>query len=112
MPSILISRFIINLRQLDKYESEGATGITEMPAGRFSQFSVPNFRVPTMDDVVGNMGEPLEHGWEARDDGELETESQEVPPSDEEARRGDRSEIEEIPRSEAGPLTYQSDCMA
>ena len=60
MPSILISRFIINLRQLDDHENEGTAGTTTMPAGRFSQFSVPNFRIPTADDIVGNMGEPLD----------------------------------------------------
>ena len=28
---------------------------------RFSKFTVPNFHVPTIKGIVGNMGEPLEH---------------------------------------------------
>ena len=52
---ILVSRFLVNLRQADVPEGSGAVA-------RFSQFSVPNFRVPTMQTIVGNMGEPHEHG--------------------------------------------------
>lgn len=28
--------------------------------GHASRFSIPNFHVPTMDDVIGNLGQPLD----------------------------------------------------
>ncbi|KAJ3536623.1 hypothetical protein NM688_g6811 [Phlebia brevispora] len=62
LPSIMISRFLINLRQVDSTES--------IEAPRFSQFSVPNFRVPTIPDIIGNLGEPLVDGSQALDDDE------------------------------------------
>lgn len=53
---ILISRFLINLRQVASPDSKTAMQ-------NFSQFSVPGFRVPaSIDRVVGNMGESLEFG--------------------------------------------------
>lgn len=52
---ILISRFLINLRQADTPEDS-------MHASHLSRFSTPNFRVPTLQSFVGNMGESLEHG--------------------------------------------------
>lgn len=53
---IIVSRFLLNLRQADYPESSIQTS-------RFGQFSMPmNFRVPTLQSIVGNMGEPLEHG--------------------------------------------------
>ena len=60
IPSILISRFIIDLRQVDSHEHETTTDAAAMPAGRFSQFSMPQFRMPTIDDVAENMCEPLD----------------------------------------------------
>lgn len=56
LPQLLLSRFIINLRQVD---SPGTNTSTDQHPSRFS---IPNFRVPTMDEVVGNLGEPLEFG--------------------------------------------------
>lgn len=54
MQPILISRFLINLREA------GTPNMTDMP--RLSRFTVPNFQVPAIQTIVGNMGEPLEHG--------------------------------------------------
>lgn len=51
---ILLSRFIINLRQVDSPD----IGPSANP--QLSYFSTPNFRMPTMDEVVGNLGEPLD----------------------------------------------------
>ncbi|KAJ3533945.1 hypothetical protein NM688_g7208 [Phlebia brevispora] len=53
---ILISRFLINLRQLKEPSNRAAVN------SHFSQFSVVNFSVPTIQTIVGNMGEPLQHG--------------------------------------------------
>ena len=55
LPSILLQRFLINLRRAD---------LEHVPAdaSRVSQFSIPAFRVPTIDGVVGNLGEPLIFG--------------------------------------------------
>ncbi|KAJ3552007.1 hypothetical protein NM688_g4385 [Phlebia brevispora] len=53
---ILISRFLINLRQLD------APTRSSSESRHFSRFSIPNFRIPTIESVVGNMGEPLDYG--------------------------------------------------
>ena len=62
---ILISRFLINLRQ-----TQSPNNATEMT--RESKF-MPNFRVPTLVSFQGNMGEPLEFG--AHDDeGNIEEE--------------------------------------
>ncbi|KAJ3547094.1 hypothetical protein NM688_g5437 [Phlebia brevispora] len=53
---ILISRFLINLRQVDN----SATDVVN--TRDLSRFSIPNFRTPTMQDIIGPMGEPLYHG--------------------------------------------------
>ncbi|PSS30997.1 hypothetical protein PHLCEN_2v2466 [Hermanssonia centrifuga] len=54
---ILFSRFLLNLRQLGEPASENETH------SRFnSRFSIPGFRVPTLESVVGNMGAELDHG--------------------------------------------------
>ena len=60
---ILISRFLINLREA--HQPEGSTS-----AGHFSRFSAPNFRVPTIASIVGDMGEPLAHGLRGGDQDE------------------------------------------
>ena len=52
-PSVLIQRFMLNLRQLASRNEENSD------AQHFSRFSV-NFRVSI--DLIGNIGEPLEHG--------------------------------------------------
>ncbi|PSR71655.1 hypothetical protein PHLCEN_2v12508 [Hermanssonia centrifuga] len=51
-PPILMSRFILNLRQVN--ESANSNDDT---LGNFSQFSAPAFRIPAS--VAGNLGEPL-----------------------------------------------------
>ncbi|PSR83275.1 hypothetical protein PHLCEN_2v5779 [Hermanssonia centrifuga] len=52
---ILISRFLLNLRQLGEPENETQS--------RFNfRFSIPGFRVPTLESIVGNMGADLDHG--------------------------------------------------
>lgn len=38
--------------------------------GHFSQFTLPNFRVPTVD-IVGDMGQPLNHGPRAEEAADL-----------------------------------------
>lgn len=48
-PTILISRFMLNLRQIDAKSHTQTTN-----------FSAPQFRVA--DSIFGNFGEPLEHG--------------------------------------------------
>ncbi|EKM56266.1 uncharacterized protein PHACADRAFT_207547 [Phanerochaete carnosa HHB-10118-sp] len=58
MPPLLVQRFILNLRQLNL----GAMTESNSDARHFSRFSV-NFRMPS--DLLGNIGEPLDHGqWE------------------------------------------------
>ncbi|EKM56292.1 uncharacterized protein PHACADRAFT_207573 [Phanerochaete carnosa HHB-10118-sp] len=59
MPLLLVQRFILNLRQLNRttYESNS-------DAQHFSRFSA-SFRVPS--DFLGNIGEPLGHGQSERD---------------------------------------------
>ncbi len=52
---ILISRFLLNLRQLDEPKNETQSRFN-------SQFSIPGFRVPTSTSIVGNMGAELDHG--------------------------------------------------
>ena len=47
---------MFNLRQLNS--SEAPSIATD--AGRFSQFSFPNFAVPSSR-ILGNIGEPLDH---------------------------------------------------
>ncbi len=65
MQPIIISRFLINLREADG----GTQGSTLMSDGaHFSRFSAPGFRVPTLDDVIGNLGESVEYdSWEQSD---------------------------------------------
>ncbi|KAJ3552537.1 hypothetical protein NM688_g4102 [Phlebia brevispora] len=58
LPYVLVSRFLINLRQVDSPNMSERS----VKMDRFSQFSMPNFHVPTINDFVGNMGESLEYG--------------------------------------------------
>lgn len=53
MTPILISRFLLNLRQLD-HTSE------TLENSAFSQFSIPGFRYPSSI-AIGNLGASLEH---------------------------------------------------
>ncbi|KAJ3553151.1 hypothetical protein NM688_g3768 [Phlebia brevispora] len=51
LPNVVLSRFLINLREVDSAENSTAP--------HFSLFSVLHFRVRTLPDVIGNLGEPL-----------------------------------------------------
>ncbi|KAJ3556415.1 hypothetical protein NM688_g2039 [Phlebia brevispora] len=51
LPSIILSRLLINLRQINAPEASSAA--------RFSRFSPPNFRMPSISSTIGNLGEPL-----------------------------------------------------
>lgn len=51
--AVLISRFLLNLRQVNEDSAGGASV-------NFSQFSAPAFRIP--ESIIGNLGEELEHG--------------------------------------------------
>ncbi len=64
VPLVLLSRFIINLRQIDSPGTDTSANQHQ------SRFSVLNLRMPTMDDVVGNLGEPLDFDVEHRLDDE------------------------------------------
>ncbi|PSR76126.1 hypothetical protein PHLCEN_2v8676 [Hermanssonia centrifuga] len=57
---ILISRFLLNLRQVGSPEINSQEPFN-------SQLSVPGFRVPTLASIVGNMGEDLNHGGPAEE---------------------------------------------
>lgn len=57
-PSILVNRFIINLRSLNQFSLSTSTHSAQAP-GRFSQFTAPNLRILT--NMLGNAGEPLVH---------------------------------------------------
>ncbi|KAJ3551542.1 hypothetical protein NM688_g4640 [Phlebia brevispora] len=59
-PNIVISRFLINLRQVDSNGSE--SGVHP------SQISAVRFRAPTHPDIIGNLGEPLADGNSVSDD--------------------------------------------
>ncbi|THG94788.1 hypothetical protein EW026_g6748 [Hermanssonia centrifuga] len=52
---ILVSRFLLNLRQLGEPQNETQSHFN-------SRFSIPGFRVPTLESVIGNMGADLDHG--------------------------------------------------
>ncbi|KAF7793521.1 hypothetical protein EIP86_004635 [Pleurotus ostreatoroseus] len=54
LPEIALSRFIINLRQ--------AAAPSSIPSDNRhpSRFSIPNFRMPTLDEVMDNLGEPMD----------------------------------------------------
>ncbi|KAJ3553969.1 hypothetical protein NM688_g3346 [Phlebia brevispora] len=52
LPNIILSRFLINLRQADQPDANGAA---------LSHFSAPNFRMPS---IIGNLGETLSDGDE------------------------------------------------
>ena len=91
---VLLSRFIINLRQVDTPTTNASTNQHR------SRISSPNFRVPTIDEVVGNLGEPLDFVEYYVDDGEddgadvehVDTEAERA--SMDEARRSSVADIE------------------
>ncbi|KAJ3559713.1 hypothetical protein NM688_g169 [Phlebia brevispora] len=51
LPNVVLSRFLINLRQTDTEESDGAA--------HSSRFSTLNFRMPSIPGIIGNLGELL-----------------------------------------------------
>lgn len=53
---MIINRFIINLRRANRPGTLVSTMV------HFSSPSAMNFRMPNIVNIVGNMGEPLEHG--------------------------------------------------
>ncbi|EKM56299.1 uncharacterized protein PHACADRAFT_207577 [Phanerochaete carnosa HHB-10118-sp] len=62
MPPLLVQRFMLNLRQLNHTASQSSSD-----PQHFSRFSV-SFRVPS--DLLGNIGEPLDHGQSERVEGD------------------------------------------
>lgn len=77
LPLLLLSRFIINLREVDS----PATNLSD--SQHLSRFSIPNSRVPTMNDVVGNLGEPLDFvDYRIEDDEDLEQGSEQTDVDD------------------------------
>ena len=54
LPALLVSRFFINLRRADTLQGRNDTT-------RFSHFSIPDLRIPTIASFVGDLGEPLVH---------------------------------------------------
>ncbi|KAJ3554875.1 hypothetical protein NM688_g2883 [Phlebia brevispora] len=66
LPNVIVCRFLINLRQVNSREASDIA--------RLSQFSAPNFRVPTLPDIFGNLGEPLADSNQNLNDQELGSE--------------------------------------
>ncbi|KAJ3551501.1 hypothetical protein NM688_g4670 [Phlebia brevispora] len=71
LPSILISRFLINLRHVSDVVRNGGFSERGTSASRFA----PSFRLPTiaLDSFVGPLGEPLEHETDTPYDGDIDT---------------------------------------
>lgn len=67
--ALLISRFLLNLRHASEPDTSAETL-------RFSQFSAPNFRVPTLASFVGDLGEPVEFGQDHTTDEQTTEESE------------------------------------
>ena len=55
-PSVLMNRFIINLRSINTAGSSQGSSARQ----HWSRFSAPNFRIP--DSFLGNIGEELQDG--------------------------------------------------
>ncbi|KAJ3553409.1 hypothetical protein NM688_g3628 [Phlebia brevispora] len=60
LPNIILSRFLINLRQVNAPDSGSAA--------HFSRFSPQNFRMPSIPSIIGNLGEPLADNEDNFDD--------------------------------------------
>ena len=54
LPQVLLSRFIINLRR------SSTPGLNLSDNSHLSRISIPNLRILTIDDIVDNLGEPLD----------------------------------------------------
>ena len=63
-PSVLMNRFIINLRSLNSPDSSQGSSARQ----HWSRFSTPSFRIPDSESFLGNIGEDLQHGHEPADD--------------------------------------------
>lgn len=74
--AVLISRFLLNLRQVNEDSAGGASV-------NFSQFSAPAFRIP--ESIIGNLGGELEHG-------PLEVESNDIDGYEDDVEVGDEAE--------------------
>ncbi|KAJ3559722.1 hypothetical protein NM688_g173 [Phlebia brevispora] len=84
LPNVILSRFLINLRQVN---TAGPSSVTHL-----SRFSVPRFHMPSVPTIIGNLGEPLAPGEEHWDNEDCDIV---------EARKRDSSAISE-PREDAG----------
>ncbi|KAJ3528471.1 hypothetical protein NM688_g7995 [Phlebia brevispora] len=62
LPNVIISRFLMNLRRVNTQTADSGA--------RSSRFSVPNFRMPNLRSIIGNLGEPLAAGEEEQLDAE------------------------------------------
>ena len=58
LPRILLSRFIINLRQIDTVSNDMFAEVTNE---RTPHFSDANFRMPSFGSILDNLGEPIAH---------------------------------------------------
>lgn len=75
MQPLLISRFLINLRGADESLVEH-----EIDTREPSQTATVNFRIPTVQSVIGNIGEPLYDGIaEPLDDSTISEDSNDAP---------------------------------
>ncbi len=76
---ILISRFLLNLRQVGEVDP-----VNNTQDALTSQFSVPGFRIPTLESIlmVGNMGEYLDHGPAEMEDSEITDVDEGIDPLD------------------------------
>ncbi|GJE99247.1 hypothetical protein PsYK624_154970 [Phanerochaete sordida] len=86
MPLVLVQRFMLNLRQLNPSAHDLSSD-----AHQVSNFSI-NFRPAS--DVLGNIGEPLDHGrsnWSSREDDERDDVGSTMEPPD--ASDGDEAKF-------------------
>ena len=56
--NVLISRFLLNLKRTQ------APSVASRPSG----LSLSGFQVPTIASIVEDMGRPLQHGWDEREE--------------------------------------------
>ncbi|EKM56378.1 uncharacterized protein PHACADRAFT_207631 [Phanerochaete carnosa HHB-10118-sp] len=105
MPSVLVSRFMLNLRQLNR-----TAGENNSDARHFSRFSA-SFRMPP--DFLGNIGEPLDHSQSDRviDDGSDIPEGSQDSLEESSAERAGTSRARRDQSTEAGipPVLHPSE---
>ena len=73
----MLSRFIINLRQVDTVASGM---LAEVANERTSHFSDANFRMPSFGSIFDNLGEPIALGEEDGQNAETDTASTAMNP--------------------------------